>query len=169
MLIILDRDGVINEDSVDFIKSPQEWRAIAGSLEAIAAINRAGHTVVVATNQSGIARGYYSAAQLLAIHHKMQTELAKAGGHLDGVYFCPHRSEDLCSCRKPNPGMLQQIAKDFGADLATEGWLIGDSLRDIQAAHAVHCRATLVRSGKLVTSNDLKDVPVYENLAEIFL
>src|SRR5437773_11154104 len=106
MLIILDRDGVINEDSPDFIKSPQEWRAIPGSLEAIAALNRAGHRVVVASNQSGVGRGYFTLAVLLAIHHKMQSELAKAGGRLDGVYFCPHRSEDHCPCRKPNPGML---------------------------------------------------------------
>lgn len=171
MLIILDRDGVINEDSPHFIKSPAEWHAIPGSLDAIAAINRAGHRVVVATNQSGVSRGYFSMADLLAIHHKMQVELANAGGHLDGIYFCPHLSEDHCPCRKPSSGMLQQIAQDFNVDLAREGWLIGDSLRDIQAAQAIHCRAALVKTGKgtqTVANGGLIDVPVYDNLAQIF-
>lgn len=170
MLIILDRDGVINQDSENFIKSPQEWRPIPGSLEAIAALNQARHTVVVVTNQSGIARGYFSATQLMAIHLKMQKELAKVDGHLDGIYFCPHRNEDRCPCRKPNPGMLWQIAKDFNVDLAKQGWLIGDTLADIQAAQTTHCRAALVRSGKKI-SEDLipKEIPIYKNLAEIFL
>lgn len=171
MLILLDRDGVINEDSADFIKSPEEWRAIPGSLEAIAALNRAGHRVVVASNQSGVTRGYFSMAGLLAIHHKMQTELAEVGGRLDGVYFCPHRSEDHCPCRKPQPGMLLQIAQDFGVDLSQQGLLIGDSLRDIQAAHAAGCPAALVKTGKgaatLAKGEGLDGVPVYENLLQL--
>ncbi len=170
MLVILDRDGVINEDSPHFIKSPAEWQAIPGSLAAIAALNRAGHQVVVASNQSGVSRGYFSLADLLAIHHKMQTELAAAGGHLDGVYFCPHRSEDHCPCRKPCPGMLQQIAADFKVDLTQKCWLIGDSLRDIQAGLAVQCKAALVKTGKgnktLIENNHHLQVPVYENLAQ---
>jgi D-glycero-D-manno-heptose 1,7-bisphosphate phosphatase len=169
MLIILDRDGVINEDSPDFIKSPAEWLAIPGSLEAIAQMNRAGHRVVVASNQSGVARGYFSVAGLLSIHHKMQNEAAKAGAHFDGIYFCPHRSEDCCPCRKPKPGMLLQIARDFNADLGTEGLFIGDSLRDIQAAQAAHCPAALVKTGKgaqtFAKGEGLNNVAVYESLA----
>lgn len=169
MLIILDRDGVINEDSADFIKSMGEWRAIPGSLAAIAALNRAGHRVVVATNQSGVTRDYFSLATLLDIHRHMQTELAKVGGHLDGVYFCPHRNDD-CPCRKPNAGMLRQIAQDFSVDLAQAGCLVGDSLRDIQAAQAVRCASVLVKSGKgqqtLAQNPPLTDTTVYENLLE---
>lgn len=168
MLIILDRDGVINEDSSGFIKSPEEWQAIPGSLEAIAALNRANHRVVVATNQSGVTRGYFSLAVLSNIHHKMQQELAQVGGHLDGVYFCPHRNEDQCSCRKPNPGLLQQIAQDFSVDLTREAILIGDSLRDIQAAQAVGCKAILVQTGKgtqtLSDNKNSLNVPIYPNL-----
>jgi len=169
LLIILDRDGVINEDSPDFIKSPEEWRAIPGSLEAIAVLNRQGHTVVVASNQSGISRAYFSLPVLLAIHLKMQTELAKLGGHLDGVYVCPHRDEDHCPCRKPNPGMLLQIAKDFKVDLAKDGLLIGDSVRDILAAQAAGCRAVLVETGKQPPDHSpvegLAKAPVYKNLS----
>lgn len=168
MIIILDRDGVINADSPDFIKSPAEWLAIPGSLAAIALFNRNGHRVVVASNQSGVTRGYFSVADLLAIHHKMQTAVTQAGGHLDGVYFCPHRSEDHCPCRKPGSGMLQQIASDFAVDLTREGLLIGDSLRDIQAAQTVGCKAILVKTGKgsqtLARGEGLLNVPVYENL-----
>lgn len=170
MLIILDRDGVINEDSPDFIKSPAEWQAIPGSLEAIAKLNRAGHRVVVASNQSGVARGYFSLATLLEIHHKMQTELAKVGGKLDGVYFCPHRSEDHCPCRKPSPGMLLQIARDFAVDLTSDAVLIGDSLRDIQAAQAAGCPAVLIKTGKgsetLAKNEGLEAVPVYDNVLD---
>lgn len=145
-LIILDRDGVINQDSIHFIKSLDEWKAIPGSLETIAALNRRGHRVVVMTNQSGIRRGYFSLTQLLDIHLKMQQELAQVGGRLEGVYFCPHRTEDHCSCRKPNAGMLRQIAKDFSVDLTREALLIGDSWRDIQAAQALGCPAVLIET-----------------------
>lgn len=171
MLIILDRDGVINEDSPDFIKSPEEWRAIPGSLEAIAALNRAGHRVAVASNQSGITRGYFSLNDLAAVHRKMQTELAKAGGHLDGVYFCPHRPEEGCPCRKPNPGLLLRIAKDFSMDLQKEGFFVGDALRDIQAAQNARCRTALVKTGKgmqtLALNEGLQDIPIYENLSAV--
>ena len=171
MLIILDRDGVINEDSPDFIKSADEWHAIPGSLAAIAQMNRAGHRVVVASNQSGVARGYFSLAELLNIHLKMHIEAAKAGAHLDGVYFCPHRSEDHCPCRKPGPGMLIQIAKDFNVDLTREGLFIGDSLRDLRAAQAIGCPAALVKTGKgaqtLASGEDLSGVAVYDNLEAI--
>lgn len=169
MLVILDRDGVINEDSPDYIKSPAEWRPIPGSLAAIAALNRAGHRIVVATNQSGVSRGFFSLATLLTIHRKMAAALAKEGGSLDGIYFCPH-SGNHCPCRKPNPGMLQQIAADFHADLTCEAWLIGDSLRDIQTAQAIHCKSALVKTGKgaqtFANGEGLANVPVYENLSQ---
>ncbi len=171
MLVILDRDGVINEDSPDFVKTPDEWHPIPGSLTAIAALNRMGHQVVVATNQSGITRKCFSLSDLLAIHKKMQIELAKVGGHLDGIYFCPHWTEDHCPCRKPQPGMLKQIAKDFHTNLTQNAVLIGDSLRDLLAAHAVGCPAFLVTTGNgaltLPLIKDLSGVEgVYANLAE---
>jgi D-glycero-D-manno-heptose 1,7-bisphosphate phosphatase len=168
MLIILDRDGVINKDAVDFIKSPDEWIPIPGSLSAIAALNRAGHQVVVASNQSGVSRGYFDLATLLAIHQKMQSELAKEGGYLDGVYICPHRSEDLCSCRKPCPGMLLQIARDFSINLSEQAWTLGDSLRDIQAGLKVHAKTGLVKTGNgQKTLEELPDnIPVYSDLAD---
>ncbi len=146
MLVILDRDGVINADSPDFIKSPEEWHALPGSLETIAALKRAGHQVVVSTNQSGVCRGYFTLTTLLAIHRKMETELALVGGFLDGIYFCPHRTEDNCPCRKPQAGMLLQIAKDFTTDLSQNAIVFGDSPRDIEAAAAVSCPAVLVNS-----------------------
>jgi D-glycero-D-manno-heptose 1,7-bisphosphate phosphatase len=146
-LVILDRDGVINEDSDAYVKSPAEWRAIAGSLEAIARLNHAGCRVVVATNQSGIARGLFGMEQLNAIHQRLHGELARLGGQLDGIYFCPHGPEDGCACRKPRPGLLHEIGARHGADLAGVP-AIGDSLRDIEAARAVGARPILVRTGK---------------------
>jgi D-glycero-D-manno-heptose 1,7-bisphosphate phosphatase len=170
MLIILDRDGVINADSAEHIKSPEEWHAISGSLEAIAKLNRAGHTVVVATNQSGVARGYFNLQTLAAIHQKMQDELAKVGGHIDAIFFCPHGPDDNCDCRKPKPGLLWQIAKQFNTDFK-DALVIGDSLRDIQAAQAVGCKAILVKTGKganeLATKPELKSVPSYKDLATV--
>lgn len=167
-MLILDRDGVINEDSDNFIKSPEEWQAIPGSLQAIALLKQAGHRVVVASNQSGISRGYFSMATLLTIHQKMQQELAQLGCRIDGVYFCPHRSEDNCSCRKPLPGMLLQIARDFQVDLASEAIFIGDNLRDLQAAQATGCQSILVKTGKgRQTSSQIKEcssVPIFDNL-----
>lgn len=169
MLIILDRDGVINYDSVDYIKNPDEWIVIPNSLEAIAKLNAAGHTVVVATNQSGIGRGYYSLETLEKIHEKMRSELAKKGGHLDGIYFCPHTPEDHCECRKPKPGLFHKIAEDFAIDLRT-AIAVGDSLRDLQAAQTANCPSVLVKTGNgaetFTTRADLiADIPVYEDLS----
>lgn len=167
MLIILDRDGVINEDSDEFIKSPAEWQAIPSSLQAIRYLNQQGHCIVVATNQSGVSRGYFSLATLAAIHHRMQQTLANAGAYLDGVYFCPHRTEDHCSCRKPLPGMIWQILKDFQVK-NSETIVIGDSLRDIQAGQAAGCQTVLVKTGKgqetLVKNQGLDDVVITDNL-----
>ena len=167
-LAILDRDGVINEDSDDFIKSPDEWIPIPGSLEAIARLNHAGYRVVVASNQSGLARGLFDIDGLNAIHQKMFDELAKLGGHIDSVFFCPHGPEDHCDCRKPRPGLLKAIADRLELDLAGIP-AIGDSLRDLQAAAAAGAEPMLVLTGKgsktLSKLEDFGDVPVYPNLA----
>lgn len=146
-IVILDRDGVINQDSDAFIKTPEEWIAIPGSLEAIARLNQAGYRVVVASNQSGLARGLFDQAALEAIHKKMESSLRKLGGRLDGIYYCPHGPDDNCHCRKPKPGLLLQIAEDLGLD-SIEGVLVGDSLRDLQAAQAVGIKPVLVLTGK---------------------
>jgi D-glycero-D-manno-heptose 1,7-bisphosphate phosphatase len=146
-LIILDRDGVINYDSAQFIKSPDEWKPLPGSLAAIAQLNQAGYRVVVATNQSGIGRGLFEMDTLNAIHEKMLKALAQAGGRIDAIFICPHTSADNCPCRKPKPGMLHEIALRFSADL-TGVPAVGDALRDLQAAAAVGAQPLLVRTGK---------------------
>ena len=146
-LIILDRDGVINYDSDKFIKSPDEWRPIPGSLEAIARLNHAGFRVVVATNQSGLGRGLFDMATLIAIHDKMHKTLAQVGGRIDAVFYCPHTADSECECRKPKPGMLTEIGNRFGAEL-TGVPCVGDSVRDLQAAAAVEAQPILVLSGK---------------------
>ena len=168
-LIILDRDGVINEDSPDYIKSPDEWHPIAGSLEAIAKLKQAGYTVIVATNQSGVGRGYFVLEDLDAMHHKMQQELAKLGGSIDRIYFCPHTPDDNCDCRKPKIGMFKQIMHDYGIDL-TGVINIGDSLRDIQAGKAVACRNILVLTGKgkrTRQENPSIDAEIFPDLAAV--
>jgi len=168
-LIILDRDGVINQDSDDFIKSPAEFIPIPGSLEAIARLKRAGYTVMVASNQSGIARGLLDWPTLNAIHHKLKSLLQAQSTQLDGIFICPHGPDDHCDCRKPQPGLYQQIAQQTRTAL-TGVPVIGDSLRDIQAAQAVGARPMLVRTGKgertLAKGDGLAAVPVFANLAE---
>lgn len=146
-LIILDRDGVINYDSDDYIKTPDEWQAIPGSLDAICQLKHIGYTVVIVTNQSGVARGLYTLATLATIHQKLQNSLAECGCHVDAIFFCPHGPDDGCACRKPKPGMIKQALQKF--NYAPENaLLIGDSLRDIQAAHAAGCNNTiLVKTG----------------------
>jgi D-glycero-D-manno-heptose 1,7-bisphosphate phosphatase len=146
-LVILDRDGVINRDSDDFIKSAEEWVPIAGSLEAIARLNQNGFRVVIASNQSGIGRGLFDMGALNEIHAKMHRALAALGGKVDAVFFCPHAPEDRCECRKPKPGLFLQISARFSIDLA-KTWSIGDSERDLVAAHSAGCRLMLVRTGK---------------------
>ncbi len=146
-LVILDRDGVINFDSASYIKSPAEWKPIPGSLEAIALLNQAGYRVLVATNQSGIGRGLFDMATLNAIHDKMHRALGLAGGHIDGIFYCPHAQDAGCHCRKPQPGLLEEIGHRFGVSL--EGVpFIGDSLRDIEAALAIGAQPVLVLTGK---------------------
>jgi D-glycero-D-manno-heptose 1,7-bisphosphate phosphatase len=146
-LVILDRDGVINRDSDEFVRSPTDWKPIAGSLEAISRLNQDGFRVVVATNQSGIARGLFDIDTLNAIHEKMHNELSRLGAHLDAVFFCPHGPTDGCTCRKPKPGMLTEIGTRFRMGLVGVP-VIGDSLRDIHAARAVGAMPILVRTGK---------------------
>ncbi|RFA30659.1 D-glycero-beta-D-manno-heptose-1,7-bisphosphate 7-phosphatase [Alkalilimnicola ehrlichii] len=167
-LVVLDRDGVINADSDAYIKSPAEWVALPGSLEAIARLNRAGFRIVVFTNQSGIARGLFDEAMLSAMHEKLARELAAQGGKLSGIYVCPHGPKDNCHCRKPRTGLLEQISEDFACTL--EGVpIIGDSRRDLEAAEAVGGRPILVRTGKgLRTLKDGGAPPkeVYADLAE---
>ena len=146
-LAIIDRDGVINYDSDQYIKTPAEWKPIPQSLEAIARLNHAGYRVVLATNQSGVGRGLFDMSTLNAIHDKMYRALAHVGGRIDALFFCPHIDESNCDCRKPKPGMLLDIAKRFNVDLKNVPF-IGDSLKDLQAAQAVGAKPILVRTGK---------------------
>ncbi|NLD67737.1 MAG: D-glycero-beta-D-manno-heptose 1,7-bisphosphate 7-phosphatase [Limnobacter sp.] len=146
-LIVLDRDGVINYDSDAYIKSPDEWRPLPGSPEAIARLNNAGYRIAVVTNQSGIARGLFDLSTLAAIHAKMHAVVAQAGGRIDAVFFCPHGPDNGCDCRKPKPGLFIEALNRFGAQ-AAETWAIGDQVRDLQAAHAAGCRKVLVLTGK---------------------
>lgn len=167
-LVILDRDGVVNQDSDAYIKAPQEWHLIPGSGEAIARLNRAGVPVAVCTNQSGIGRGLFDEATYRAITARMHAVLAAAGARVDAVFHCPHRPEDDCPCRKPRPGLLRQAAGHFGCRLDGVP-VIGDSLRDLQAARAVAARPILVRTGKgaRTLARGLPwPVPVYDDLAD---
>jgi D-glycero-D-manno-heptose 1,7-bisphosphate phosphatase len=167
-LIVLDRDGVINQDSDLYIKSPDEWIPLPGSLEAIARLNQWGWRVVVCTNQSGIGRGLFGMDTLNAIHEKMIKAVAHAGGAIDAVFFCPHTNADACECRKPKAGMLREVAARYNVDLAGVP-VIGDSLRDLQSAVAVGARPMLVLTGKgEKTRLDpalSKDVPIFPDLA----
>ncbi len=146
-LIILDRDGTINEDRDDYVKSADEWNPLPGSLEAIARLNHAGWHTVVATNQSGLGRGLFDMATLNAMHLKMNQLLAKQGGRIDAVFFCPHAPADECDCRKPLPGLMKLIAERYGVDLAHVP-VVGDALRDLQAGAAAGCPTHMVRTGK---------------------
>lgn len=157
-LIILDRDGVINFDSDQFIKRPEEWKPIPGSLEAIARLNQAGYRVVVATNQSGVGRGLFDMAMLNAIHAKMHKAVMNAGGRIDAVFYCPHAAEEKCACRKPLPGMYLEIAERY--DMPLHGvYVVGDSLRDLQAATAVEALPMLVLTGKGEKTEKAADLP----------
>jgi D-glycero-D-manno-heptose 1,7-bisphosphate phosphatase len=150
-LIILDRDGTINEDRDDFIKSADEWVPLPGALEAIARLNHAGWHIVIASNQSGLGRGLFDVAALNAMHSKMHKLLAAQGGKIDGVFYCPHTPDEACQCRKPLPGLFEQIIERYGIDMAAGTQTVhtvGDSLRDLQAGVAAGCAAHLVLTGK---------------------
>lgn len=164
--VLMDRDGVINHDSEDFIKSPEEWRPIEDSLEGIALLNKRGYEVVVITNQSGLARGLLDESMLAKIHEKMHQMLAEKGGAIAAIYYCPHGPDSLCNCRKPKPGLLEQFALEKNVDLSSVHF-IGDSLRDIQAALAVSAIPLLVKTGKgqkTQNNNPTLNIPVFENL-----
>ena len=172
-LIILDRDGVINEDSPHYIKSVDEWVPIPGSIEAIAALVNAGHTIAVATNQSGIARQLFDEAALEAMHARMCSLVEQAGGHIAHIAWCPHGPDDNCNCRKPAPGLLEAIRDTLGYSSLENSWMVGDSLRDLQAGDEAGCRLALVKTGKgEKTSHELAalshpgSVIVCESLAE---
>lgn len=164
--VLLDRDGVINHDSDAFIKSPDEWQPIEGSLEAIALLNAQGYQVIVVTNQSGVARGLFDETMLEKIHAKMRRLVSEKGGNIAAIYFCPHDANSDCECRKPKAGLLKAFAADFHADLTTIA-VIGDSLRDLQAAQAAGASPILVKTGKgrqTLTDNPDLNIPVFENL-----
>ena len=169
-LIILDRDGVINLDSDQFIKSPDEWKPIPGALEAIARLNQWGWRVVVASNQSGVGRGLFGMDTLNAIKEKMVKSLAQVGGRLDAIFFCPHPADSTCDCRKPKPGMLEQIGARFNVEL-TGVPVVGDSLRDLQAAVAVGAKPYLVLTGKGEKTRENPELPpgteVFPDLATL--
>ena len=168
-LLILDRDGVINEDSDAYIKSLDEWLPIPSSIAAIARLSRAGWTVAVATNQSGIARGYYDLATLESMHARLRELVAEQGGEVGLIVYCPHGPDDGCDCRKPKPGMLRQIAAHYGTELAGI-WFVGDSSGDLQAALTVDCQPVLVKTGKGERTLE-KGVPettlIFDDLAAI--
>jgi D-glycero-D-manno-heptose 1,7-bisphosphate phosphatase len=168
-LVVLDRDGVINEDSDDYIKSADEWIPIPGSLEAIARLSQAGWHVVVASNQSGLARGLFGPDELLAMHRKMNALLERLGGRIEAIFFCPHGPQEDCDCRKPKPGLLEQIAERYQVSLHGVP-VVGDSLRDLAAALAVGAAPVLVRTGKgrrtLRTQEVPEGTPIYDDLAQ---
>jgi len=157
-LVILDRDGTINHDSDDYIKSPEEWRPIEGSLEAIARLTQAGYRVVVATNQSGLARGLFDTRTLFAIHDLLQRAAGQVGGRIDAFFFCPHAPEAACECRKPQPGMLLEAARRFNVALE-EVTMVGDARRDLEAAAAAGARPVLVLTGKGRKTRDAGGLP----------
>ena len=171
-LIILDRDGVINEDSDDYIKSTDEWIPIPGSLDAIARLNHAGYSVAIASNQSGIARGYFSLETLAAMNVKMNDMLSSLGGRIDAMFFCPHGPKDSCNCRKPKPGMLIEIGNRFQTGL-DDVLFVGDNINDIKAAHAAGAKPVIVRTGKgeqtarMIAENNISNIPVYDDLTGV--
>ena len=167
-LVVLDRDGVINQDSSDFVKSADEWIPLDGSIEAIALLSEAGFTVAVASNQSGLARGLFDASALADMHNKLHSLVTDAGGRIDHIAICPHGPDDNCDCRKPLPGLLHQIGARFGVSMAGIP-VIGDSLRDLQSAQSAQARPILVRTGnggkaEASLPENLSMIEVYDNL-----
>jgi D-glycero-D-manno-heptose 1,7-bisphosphate phosphatase len=157
-LVILDRDGTINYDSDKYVKSPAEWRAIPGSLEAIARLTQADYRIVVATNQSGLARGLFDTRTLFAIHETLLQALSQLGGRIDAFFFCPHAAEAGCPCRKPQPGMLLEVARRFNVAL-DDVYMVGDAQRDLEAAAAAGAKPVLVLTGKGERTRDEGKMP----------
>lgn len=170
-LVILDRDGVVNEDSDAYIRSAEEWFPVPGSPQAIARLSEAGYQVAIATNQSGLARGYFDEVALANIHNRMHATVEAAGGHIDALCFCPHAPGDDCECRKPRTGLLDQIGATLG--LSVRGaWFVGDSKKDIDTARAGKCRPILVRTGKGretergLDAHEKVGLPIVDDLAQ---
>ena len=174
-LLILDRDGVINLDSDDYIRSLDDWIPVPGSIEAIAALARAGYQIAVATNQSGLSRGYFTLDDMEAIHSRLGELVEELGGSIAGVFYCPHLPDEGCNCRKPATGLLEAIEAELGQSVAGS-YFIGDSLKDLQAARAMACEPVLVLTGKgqktrdQLSARDVDlanpgDIPVYPDLA----
>ena len=163
--VILDRDGVINEDSPDYIKGPEEWHPVPGSLEAIASLTRLGIPVFIATNQAGIARGKLTPEDLEAIHDKLRLAVTAAGGEIREIRHCPHHPDDHCHCRKPAPGMLEDLATNHELVLS-EGYYVGDSLKDLRAAETAGCQGVLVLTGNGLETRRLRPhhEPVFDDL-----
>ncbi|MEH6515625.1 MAG: D-glycero-beta-D-manno-heptose 1,7-bisphosphate 7-phosphatase [Halioglobus sp.] len=175
-VVILDRDGVINEDSDNYIRSLADWRPIAGSIEAISALSQAGYTVAIATNQSGLGRGYFELEALESIHAKLNELVAEQGGAVSGIFYCPHTPQDHCQCRKPATGLLRAIESELCVNVRG-AFFIGDSLKDLQAGESAGCRPVLVKTGKGIqtlakiqgagVALDMpKNIPVFADLAE---
>lgn len=170
-LVILDRDGVINRDSAEYVKNAQEFVPLPGSLEAIGKLCGAGWTVTIASNQSGVGRGLFALSDLYDMQCKLQTELLEHGGHIEGFFYCPHTPRSHCDCRKPKDGLLRQIAERFSVSLEDVP-VIGDSLRDLQAAWSVHARAMLVLTGngkrtrKQLEEGEFAPTAIFANLSD---
>ena len=168
-LVVLDRDGVINRDSPDFVKSAAEWQPLAGSIAAIARLSAAGFTVAVASNQSGLGRGLFAPKALEEMHAKLRELVRAAGGEVGRIVFCPHAPDEGCRCRKPAPGLLEELGEHYGIEL-TGVPVVGDSLRDLEAAAAVGARPILVRTGngrktEAALPSSLRGVEVFDDLA----
>lgn len=179
-LLILDRDGVINEDSDNYIRTLADWVPIPGSIEAIANLSRAGFSIAVATNQSGLSRGYFTLDTLEEIHSCLRQKVEQQGGNIAGIFYCPHLPDEACSCRKPATGLIEAIENELG-ESAKDAYFVGDSLKDLEAALSYGCRPILVKTGKgadtlAALSSDgnstdpqlteLNKTPVYDNLME---
>jgi D-glycero-D-manno-heptose 1,7-bisphosphate phosphatase len=175
MLLFLDRDGVINEDSEDYIRSLDDWIPVPGSIEAIAELSQAGYTVAIVTNQSGLGRGYFELEDLEAIHHRLCQLVEERNGSIAGIFYCPHLPDAGCSCRKPGTGLLEAATKELHMD-AHGAYMVGDSLKDLQAAQRFDCRPILVKTGKGLSTlerinsdnpgvTEPNNIPVYANLA----
>lgn len=174
MLVILDRDGVINHYHGDYICSADEWHAIPSSIEAIARLTKAGYQVAIATNQSGIARGFYDESALQAMHDKMQRLVNDAGGRIVHISYCPHLPDTGCACRKPRAGLLMQIQDALGLDTLDTAIMVGDSLKDLQAGQTAGCKAiALVRTGngleteRFLSTHTMANVTIWDNLASL--
>lgn len=168
-LVILDRDGVINRDSEHYVKSFSEWHPYPSAVEAIARLSKAGWDIAIATNQSGIARGYLDPSELDAMHRDLIQRVETAGGTIAWITYCPHGPDDHCQCRKPAPGMLFDIRDSLGIDTLEGSWMVGDSLRDLEAGEAAGCKTALVRTGKgektLAGGKGLENTYAFKDLA----